>query len=52
VDEGTRDQMIDLLKRVHAHERVTVMHVTHSRTEAARLGEVVYQMEDGRVVRE
>ena len=52
VDEETRDQMIDLLRRVHAHEGVTVMHVTHSRAEAARLGEVVYRLEGGRVVRE
>jgi ABC-type sugar transport system ATPase subunit len=52
VDEETRDQMIDLLKRVHAHESVTVMHVTHNRDEAARLGEVVYRLADGRVVRE
>lgn len=49
LDEETRDQMIDLLKRVHSQENVTVLHVTHGRAEATRLGDVVYTMDGGRV---
>lgn len=51
LDEETRQAMYDLLKRVQQHERVTALHITHSREEATALGDVVLRLEDG-VVRE
>jgi ABC-type sugar transport system ATPase subunit len=50
LDEQTREQMVGLLKTIREHDAVTVLHVTHSRQEAERLGDVVLRLEDGRVV--
>jgi len=49
LDEPTRDEMIDLLKRLSAREGSTVLHVTHSRTEAERLADVTFRLEDGAI---
>jgi ABC-type sugar transport system ATPase subunit len=49
LDEDTREQMRALLKRVQEVTRVTTLHVTHSREEAAALGECLFRLEDGRV---
>jgi ABC-type sugar transport system ATPase subunit len=51
LDEATRDSMMDLLKRLRQFESITVLHVTHSRAEAERLGDVVFQLENGQVRR-
>ncbi len=50
VDEETRDQLVELLATVRRSGGVTVLHVTHSRAEAERLGDVVLRLEGGRVV--
>lgn len=52
VDEDTRDQLTDMLKRLHSHETLTVLHVTHSRLEAERLGNVIFRLRDGRIEQE
>jgi len=44
--------MSDLLKRVHQSEGATVLHVTHSRAEAERLGDVHFRLEKSEVRRE
>lgn len=49
VDEDTRDQLTDLLKRLHSHETLTVLHVTHSRLEAERLGNVIFRLIKGKI---
>ena len=49
LDAETRDQLTALLKRLHSHENLTVLHVTHSRSEAERLGEVRFRLENGEV---
>jgi molybdate transport system ATP-binding protein len=49
LDETTREQMVQLLQRVRKQENVTVLHVTHSRAEAERLGDVIFRLEEGRV---
>ncbi len=49
LDEPTRELLMDLLKRLHEHASVTVLHVTHSSREAERLGDVVFRLEKGRV---
>lgn len=50
LDDETRHQMYDLLKRAQQHEHVTALHVTHSVSEARRLGDRLFRIEDGRVV--
>jgi ABC-type sugar transport system ATPase subunit len=47
VDEATRDRLVVLLKGLRGE--VTVLHVTHSRSEAELLGDRVLQIEGGRV---
>ena len=49
LDDDTRDELIDVLLRLREARDVTVLHVTHSRSEAARLGDVVLRLEGGKV---
>ncbi len=50
IDEDTREDMHALLKSVQSVTRVTVLHVTHHRGEADRLADIIFRMEDGKVV--
>ncbi len=49
LDEDTHDEICKLLADIHQCTGVTVLHVTHSRREAQRLGDCVFQLEDGAV---
>ena len=49
LDDDTRDTLIELLARLRGTREVTVLHVTHNRSEADRLGEIVFRLEDGTV---
>jgi ABC-type sugar transport system ATPase subunit len=50
VDEETRDRLVGLLRGLRAQGGITILHVTHSRAEADQLGDVVLQLDGGRVV--
>lgn len=47
LDEDLREEMCDLLEEIHRETRVTVLHVTHSRQEARRLGNCLFRLENG-----
>lgn len=49
LDDDTRDHLVTVLARLRGRREVTVLHVTHNRTEAARLADLVFRLEDGRV---
>ncbi len=49
LDDDTRDNLVELLLRLRESREVTVLHVTHNRSEADRLGEIVFRLEDGAV---
>jgi molybdate/tungstate transport system ATP-binding protein len=49
LDEETQDEMIQMLQTMQRKRTVTVLHVTHSRREAERLGQVRLRLKDGRV---
>ena len=49
LDDATRDDMYSLLKSVREHAGVTTLHITHSRSEARRLGDVVFLINNGEV---
>ena len=51
LDEATRESMYELLQSVRKHTGVTTLHITHSRREADRLGDVVYRIENGAIER-
>jgi ABC-type sugar transport system ATPase subunit len=45
LDEPTRDGLLELLDGLRKTARATVLHVTHSRAEADRLGDVVLRLD-------
>jgi ABC-type sugar transport system ATPase subunit len=49
LDDDTRDQLVGVLNRVRASGEVTVLHVTHNRSEADRLGDLVFRLDAGAV---
>ena len=49
LDDDTREPLADLLHKVQRETAVTVLHITHQRSEAARLADVLFRLEDGRV---
>ena len=49
LDDATREEMHALMQRVRQHTGVTVLHVTHNRTEAAALADRTLLVEGGSV---
>ena len=49
MDESTRQQTYGLLRRVSEQTKVTVLHITHSQTEADGLTDVRLILRDGQV---
>lgn len=52
LDEETRHQMYSVLKRAQRHERITTLHVTHSREEAVQLGDMQFRLKQAAVIAE
>ena len=52
VDEGTRSEMYELLRRVQVESAVTALHITHNPVEARDLADAVFILKDGQVTRE
>ena len=51
LDDATREEMYSLLKSVRKHTGVTTLHITHNRTEAQYLADVVFLIEAGKIQR-
>ena len=49
LDEELRDDLTALLKRIQREHAITVLHITHSRAEAAALADIVFRLSDGRI---
>ncbi len=49
LDDDTREPLADLLRTVQRETAVTVLHITHNRSEAARLADILLRLEDGRI---
>ena len=49
LDEELHDEMCQLLKRIHRETGVTVLHITHSPSEAKRLAGCHYRLANGRI---
>ena len=52
LDEELHEEMCRLLEHVHRETGVTILHITHSPSEAKRLAGCHFRMENGKVVRE
>lgn len=50
LDEDTHDEICQLLEDIHRHAGVTVLHVTHGKREARRLGDRIFLLVKGQVV--
>ena len=50
LDDESRGQMYELLKRVQRETGVTALHITHNREEARQLADRCFVMTDGQVV--
>jgi ABC-type sugar transport system ATPase subunit len=50
LDEELRDDLAALLKRIQREHGLTALHITHSRREATLLADVVFRLENGRVI--
>ena len=49
LDEELHDEMCRLLERIHSETGVTVLHITHSPSEAKRLAGCHYRLVDGKI---
>lgn len=49
LDDSTRGQIMELLKRVQRDTGVSVLHITHNRNEASELADVRLELVDGKV---
>ena len=52
LDEELHEEMCQLLERIHHETGVTILHITHSPSEAKRLAGCHFRMIDGKVERE
>ena len=52
LDDDTRHQMYEVIRRVRKHTPVTTLHVTHNQREAVELADVVFHMDKGTVRQE
>jgi molybdate/tungstate transport system ATP-binding protein len=52
LDEELHGDMCKLLAGIHQHEEVTIFHITHSPSEARRLGEIRFRLSDGILAQE
>lgn len=50
LDEDTRATMLDLLEDLHRQHQLTALHVTHSRTEAERIGDKILHFSSGAIL--
>lgn len=50
LDPGLREEMRDLVTRMHKEHRVTILFVTHDREEAFQLSDRIGVMNDGRIL--
>ena len=49
LDDDTRAEMGHLLRAVRAQTGVTILHVTHNRSEAERLADIIFRLKNGAV---
>ena len=49
LDDSTKEDMIDLLKTLKENTDLTILHVTHSKAEAIKLGDKVFKFSNGQV---
>lgn len=50
LDEDTRDKACSLIKKLHEKEGFTVLHITHSASEAELMGDNVFRIREGKII--
>ena len=49
LDEALHEEMCSLLKQIHQQTKITILHVTHSKSEAKKLANQFWHFETGRI---
>jgi|GEM_PF-5623941 len=49
VDEDTRTEMIELIRKVMKENSIAALHVTHSQSEADLLADCIFRLIDGKI---
>ena len=49
LDDSTKEAMIELLKSLKTNTDLTILHVTHSKAEALKLGDKIFKFSNGKV---
>lgn len=50
LDEATHHEASEVLQSLHQQHQLTVLHVTHSRAEAQRMGQLHLRLEQGKII--
>ena len=50
MDDDSREQMLAVLQNLRDHAPVTVLHITHSHRDAAKLADRILQLREGRLI--
>ena len=51
LDEDSRDKACSLIKKLHQQENFTVLHITHSASEAKLMGDQLFRISEGKLKR-
>lgn len=49
LDDKTHDIICKLIKRITKKEKITSLHITHSKREAEALADIIFTLEDGKI---
>lgn len=49
VDDQTHGQLLEVLQNIHQTESVTILHITHNKNEATKLGTVQLKLQNGSI---
>ena len=49
LDQDSKDEICKLLKKIHAKQKITILHVTHSVNEAELMGELILKLNNGAI---
>ena len=51
LDEDSREKACSLIKKLHQQENFTVLHITHSASEAKLMGDQLFRISEGKLKR-
>ena len=52
LDEETHSEILELIAEVVKENRITALHITHSRSEASQISDCLFRIENGKIIRQ